>query len=262
MLINNNPTQWQQIGRWVQGVSPINDKRDMRGDRFICADAGMPSTGRYKWLIKTKGAAAYIGGRALNNNRDFDTPFLDVVVEFNAKVADASLNIGDVATGHIIKLNGSAQTTTYRSGSGTGRWVLRIPVVVDAVDTLMYSYDGSGNTTDVFNGVEISTVTDQKVNNLLTKKIRFYLKKSDNTVDASETVKLAICTYSTETLINDPWDIWMNRQQQQTVTTDANGLVDIDYVAGVNTVGDNVYVIILRPDSAPTESLIWTTTVQ
>ena len=261
MLINNNPTQWQQIGRWVQGVSPINDIRDMRDDRLTAADAGIPSTGAKKWLLKTKSSSGFVGGYAINSNRDFDTPFLDIVVEFNAKVQDAALTVGGIATGHIIKLNGAAQTTTYQNGSGTGRWVLRIPVLVDAIDTLTYSYDGTGNSTDVFNSAAILTVTDQKVNNLLTKKIRFVLKKADNTVDVSETVNIAICQYSTETLVNDPWALWMTRQQQQTTTTDGNGHIDMDY-SGSNTVGDTVYVIILRPGSSPTESLIWATTIQ
>ncbi|HUC96773.1 MAG TPA: hypothetical protein VMR16_03885 [Candidatus Saccharimonadales bacterium] len=261
MLINNNPTQYQNVGRWVQSNLPIQSMGSQRGRRFTGEDTGMPSTGTSKWMMRQQTASLFHVGYALNANRNFSLPYLDVVIEFNAQVQDAALTVNNVATGHTISVNGVGQVTTYQSGSGTGRWVLRINTLVDAMAAITYSYDGTGNATDVFTGVEITNVTNLKVDNFLTQKIRFQLKKSDNTIDVSETVNIGICTYTTETLVNDPWALWMTRQQQQTTTTDVNGQIDVDYY-GSNIVGDSVYVIILRPGASPTESLIWPTTVQ
>ena len=245
----------------MRGIVPIGDFHDSAGSRFTGPDSGVPSTGGSKFMLKQKSDASYIIGYAINGNRDFESPCQDIVVEFNSQVQDADLSVGDVATGHVISVNGESQTTTYRSGSGTGRWVLRIPVLVSQSDTITYTYDESGNTTAVDTGDYLVAVSDIKVDNFLTKKIRFILKKSDGIEDASETVNVAICKYSTEILVNDPWAVWMNRQQQQAVTTDSTGLIDMDYI-GLNAVGSLVYVVVLRPSSGATESLIWDIAVQ
>ena len=229
--------------------------------------------GGYKWLMRMKTQGKYTYGRATDANRNWTTPYQDIVVVFNTKCQDAALSPGGIATGHTIKINGTPQTTTYQSGSGTATWVLRIPVLCDRDDAITYSYDATaGNTTAVDNNQEIATVTDLQVNNLLTKRIRFILKGSDNNPVVSETVKMAVHLYNSGTATEGAGDnvtpdnpqggIWMRRVMNTTPTTDANGLIDVLYTGQNQAVGTTIYVVVYRPNTTPTQSFAWITTIQ
>ena len=230
-------------------------------------DTGLPCAGDNKWLMKRKVNGRYSYGNSQDSNRNWTTPYQDIVVVFQSKAQDAALSPGGVATGHTISVNGSPQTTNYQSGSGTSVWVLRVPVLFDKDDAVTYSYnDAVGNTTKVSDGLEIDLVADVHVTNLLTKRIRFTLKKSDNTVAANETVKLAVSKYNSGVATEGPGDnvtgdnpqggIWMGREMNATPTTDANGLLDIPYNGG-SAVGGTVYVTVIRTNASPSESMIW-----
>lgn len=96
------------------------------------------------------------------------------------------------------------------------------------------------------------------LNAVLVRTIRFILRKSDNSLVDNETVKYSIHEYGG----GDPSDSnFMTRSDKGTTTTDSSGEVNVRYT-GPTAVGENVYVSILRPDSQPTESVIWKDMVQ
>jgi hypothetical protein len=221
--------------------------------------------------MKTQGR--YSQGRAIDTGRGWTTPYQDVAVVFNTECQDASLSPGGTATGHTIKIGGVPQTTTYQSGSGTAAWTLRIPVLCGGDAAITYSYDSAaGNTTAVDDSQEISAVTDVQVNNLLTKRIRFTLKDANGNPVVSETVKMAVHLYNSGTATESPGDnvtldnpaggIWMRRVMTATPTTDTNGLIDIPYTGLSLVEGTTVYVVVYRPNSSPTQSFAWITTIQ
>jgi hypothetical protein len=220
-----------------------------------------------------KDAGKYAHGIAIDANRNWDTPYQDIIIVFNTECQDTGLVSEEEATGHIIGINGSPQTTYYISGSGTATWVLRIPVLCDADDLITYSYDqDTGNTKAVDDGVEIATVTDEEVGNSLTKKIRFLLKGSDNNPVVSETVKMAVHFYNAGAATEGPGDnitkdnpcggIWMRRVMNATPTTDTNGIVDIPYTGIALAAGASVYIVVFRPNASPTESFAWVDTIK
>ena len=50
-------------------------------------------------------------------------------------------------------------------------------------------------------------------------------------------------------------------EQNQTVTTDGSGILEVVYTGSAD-IGAMVYVVVIRPNVTPTESFIWTDTVQ
>ena len=261
------------IGRRLDGRFHILQKWNPRYSQVLVnQDQGLPCVGGYKWLMRMKTQGKYSYGNATDSNRNWTTPYQDIVVFFNTKCQDAVLSPGGTATGHTIKINTVVQTTTYQSGSGGAKWILRIPVLVDANDAITYSYDATaGNTTAVDNSQEIATVTNLQVNNLLTRRIRFILKKADNTPVASATVKICILKYNAGAATEVPGDnvtaanpqggIWMRKEMWQTATTGADGLLDIKYTH-ISSVGTTVYIVVYHPNATPTESFAWVDTIK
>jgi hypothetical protein len=224
-----------QNGRPAAGGSPKNSMRVMTTPQFA-------------------------SGFTLDSDRDWTSPYQDITVHFDAMMADPALIVGGTATGHTIKVNAVAQTTTYRSGSGNNKWVFRIPILVHKGDTITWSYDPTvGATVTVFlPAVELPTEVNQQVENYLFEYIRFVLMDSTCTAIASETVKIAIDAYDSGVATNSNW---MLRRQFGLTTTDGVGQISLLY-NGVENPGDTVYVTVIRPNTTPTQSMVWTTTVQ
>lgn len=237
----------------------ISDRWNNRSGRNTIGQHGDGAIGGSpKFINRPRVASRFVTGWTIDAERNFATPKTDVWISFDAKVHDDALVVGQAATGHTISIGGVAQTTNYNGGSGTGSWEFRIPVAFTQASAITYSYDqGAGNTLNVMDGTELSTITGQAVENYLTKRIRFVLNKSDGTVCNAETVKLAVFTYAAGSASSGSW---MVRQQGQTATTDANGQIDVPY-AGSASVGDTVYVMVIRTDGSPSESLAWTNVV-
>lgn len=222
-------------------------------------DTGLPVAGGAKYLMRFSPIGENVGGVATDANRNWITPYQDIIIIFNTKCQDAALAPGDVATGHTINYAGVPQTTKYQSGSGTAMWILRIPVLATATDVITYSYSqAAGNTTAVDDGQEIATVIDIPIRNYLTKRIRFTLKKSDNTAANAETIKLSIYSYASGVVTADTW---MTRTFKIITTTDTDGLVDVEFT-GPDAGAATVYVAAIRTNAAPSESFIWTDTIK
>lgn len=230
--------------------------------RMAAWDGGFPASGGgTKFLPRTflqqTLAAAIIG----DTDRNWAAGTTNVRLSFTSKVTDASLTNGNPATGHTISLNGVSQTTNYISGSGTGQWILQIPVIVKSTDAVTYAYSQSaGNSLNPLNSVELPTVSGIAVNNLLTKRIRFTLYGSNGSPLANTAVKVATAIYaggvaSTYNWMDDEPNVFAG-----TYTTSAAGLVDFQYT-GAQATGGTVYLIVIQPDSSPSESLIWPFTV-
>ena len=237
-------------------------------DRGPCypKDTGLPTVGGingHKYLMRMKTDANMISGFLNDAGRDWTTPYQDIAIEFNTQAQDAALSPGDVAAGHTIKVNTVAKTTTYRSGSGTGAWVLRIPILVKKSDVITYSYDtAAGATIAVDTTTELLAVTDVAINNWLTKRIHFTLYDSTNALVSAETIKLAVLAYNSGTVDTGVQsDLWMKRSFKTTTTTDANGVVDVRYY-GSEVSGDTVYIAVIRPNTSPTECFVWADTVK
>lgn len=220
----------------------------------VCPAGGSPKT-----RMRVKTTPIYSSGFLIDSNRDWTTPYQNVVIKFDAIMEDPALSPGNPATGHTIRVNGISQTTNYISGSGTNEWTFQIPVLVHQADIVDWSYDsGVGSTVTVMGGIQLNDTVNQEVANSLTKYIRFTLCNALDILVSNETVKFAIFTYAGGVATNAAWLV---KQQYGTVTTDANGLIFMEYT-GPSDSGDTVYVSVIRPDVVPTESMIWTTTVQ
>lgn len=178
----------------------------------------------------------------------------DVEITFSEAVSDASLSIGGTATGYSIVVNGVAQTTTYRSGSGTNNWVLRAATLVKNGDVVGVTYSKAiGNTTAVSDSVEIESIVASFVFNGLSKRIRFVLRGADNNTVNSETVKAAAHEYAGGIVASNSW---MSLTDKASVLTDGSGNFDMTYT-GVAPVGGNAYISVLRT----AESFVWIATI-
>ena len=193
-----------------------------------------------------------------DDGRDWIAQTQDIAIDFARAMTDASLSSGMAATGWSAKLNGTPTALTYRSGSGSNAWVLRIGALVRNGDALTVSYDpSSGNTRDP-DGNEQVPLTDLPATNSLTKRVRFTLKDKSDVAVANTSVMLAIAAYASA----NPSDAnWLQRSDSATLMTDGNGLVDAAYSGSAN-VGDTVYVATLHPAAAPAQSMLWTSAVQ
>lgn len=232
------------------------------GRRFVGQHGDSAIGGSPKFIMRPQVVARYVVGYVIDINRNWGTPYTDIVIAYDSQVKDTALTVGGTATGHTIKINDVAQTTTYWGGSASGQWTFRIPVAVDNDDAITYSYSQSaGATINVLGSVELAEIVNQQVSNYLTKRIRFVVRKSDNSVCANETVKLGIFSYANGIASDVDNYPWMMRTQAELAITDSNGQVDILYRGGEG-VGMIVYVVIIRTNASPSESLIWTTVVQ
>ena len=187
-------------------------------------------------------------------------PFQDIAITFSEAVdITPAPNVGDTIAGLTAQVNGGANAAlTYRSGNASASWKVRRAELIQQNDTVVLDYSqASGAILAVDDNAELTETTDFSVTNNLTKRIRFILKKSDNAVVASETVKYGIFQYDSGAPANANW---MTRDTKGTVATTAAGLVDVQYTGSV-AVGGTVYVVIVRPDTTPTESMVWTDAV-
>lgn len=237
------------------------DPSDLSGRKGLTGPGrhGLPGTSENKYILRVLALGGYSHGVALDSGRDWDLPYQNILLTFDGRVADASLGVGDEAAGHTIKVNGVAQTTTYRSGSGTNQWIVRIPVLLKSTDALTYSYSASeGNTVEVVSSQELPNVTDKPVFNVLTKRIRFMLRQADDNLVAEESIKLVIHKHSGGD-VSDP--LWMKPIYRAVIMTDDAGMVDFAYPEAEIS-GTTVYVALFRPNTSPTESLIWTDTIK
>ena len=193
-------------------------------------------------------------------DRDWDVPFQDIAITFSETVdITPAPSVGDTIAGLTAQVNGGANAAlTYRSGNATASWKVRRAELIQQDDTVVLDYSqASGAILAVDDNAELSETVDAAVTNNLTKRVRFILKKSDNSVVASETVKYGIFQYDSGAPANANW---MTRDTKGTVATTAAGLVDVQYTGSV-AVGGTVYVVIVRPDTTPTESMVWTDAV-
>src|SRR3954467_7193862 len=110
---------------------------------------GVPAASKAysKFFLRQGTAATSSDAIAINANRNIPSGYTDITVLFDDDMKDVALSVGGTATGHSIKIAGASQTTTYRSGSGTARWTLRVPLLVPSGAAIAYSYNPStGNT--------------------------------------------------------------------------------------------------------------------
>ena len=183
-------------------------------------------------------------------------PFQDIALVFNEAVdITPAPNVGDTIAGLTAQVNGGANSAlTYRSGNGTTNWKVRRSELIQQNDSVTLDYSqASGAILAVDDNVEILEEVDLAVTNNLTKRMRLILKNKDNNVVASVTVKYGIFQFDGGAPANANW---MTRDVKGTTTTDANGLIDVEYT-GALAVGSDIYVTIIQPNVTPTESFTW-----
>lgn len=197
-----------------------------------------------------------------DSGRNWDAPSQEITLNMSEAIQkqSGSYLVGDTIPGLTCQINGGAsQVLTYVSGQTTATWGVKTANLIQQDDTVVIDYvQATGELYNIGATVEMATEVDQPVTNNLTKRIRFTLKKSDNSVVASETVKYSINEYDGGVPSNADW---MARSAKGTTTTAANGLFDVEYT-GATAVGQNIYAIVIRPDTTPTQSFVWNDAVQ
>lgn len=258
MLLVNKFNIGRQLGP-AQGA-PIQQTWNNRGCTNGWENGNPSAGGGTKFAPRVLLQQTCCQAMVQDSDRSWTGNVTNIQIAFNSDCSDASLVVGGTATGHTIALNGVNQTTLYEGGSGTGHWLLQIPAVVKATDTLTYSYNPSvGNTKNPENSQELPTITAFNVNNFTTRRLRFILYASNNAIVASTTIQFSVHQYMAG---NPSTYLWMAQEMALLVTTDSTGLVDVEYTGTSVTVGGTVYVVVLQPNSSPTEALVWTETVQ
>lgn len=185
--------------------------------------------------------------------RNWTTPYQDIEIFWGETISDGSLSVGGNATGYTAYVNGTPYTPTYRSGSGSSIWILRIAALVKNGDSVTLSYDpATGASIAASDSLEIGKLTTGGVENDLTKRVRFTLCDSTDAL-VNETVKAALLEYASNTVTNDSW---MQRANKASVTTDASGQFDMQYT-GTASVGSLVFCAVIRT----TESMVVAATV-
>jgi hypothetical protein len=208
------------------------------------------------------GGREILGSLMDDTRRDWDAPYQDIVLYLTEAFADAALSVGNAATGYTFYVNNTPYTPTYRSGSGTATWTLRIAVAVKNGQKVELSYAPSaGATLAVSDSFELPIQSKIPISNSLTKRFRFTLKDKTNAVVASESVQISVHTYASGSTANAAW---MQRVQYGSVMSSAAGLFDFLVTAESTPalpieVGDTVYMVAYRPSA--TESMAWTETV-
>ncbi len=268
MGLISNRSGFSNIGHRLDSFEWIRQKWNPRYHQMnpLC-DTGLPPSDENKWLMKRSVNPIMSWGYASDANRNWTTPYQDIIIYFTCKMQDAALTANNPATGHTISIGGVGQTTNYMSGSGTNKWTFRVPVLFNYSQAITYSYDqGAGNTTSVTWSTELNTTSARVISNQLTERIHFTLRNASGALVANETIKLAIHSYNAGTVdvagTYAPYNpVWMTREMILTTATDANGVVDVAYT-GPSTVANSIYIIVFRPDSGPTESMAWVDTVK
>jgi hypothetical protein len=89
------------------------------------------------------------------------------------------------------------------------------------------------------------------------KRVSFTLKNSSAAIVANTLVKYAIFEYGTGNAYNPDWATPVSKG---VTTTDSMGVFDVIYNGSVNF-GGTAYIAIIHPNTSPTESLFWQTTI-
>ena len=222
------------------------------------------ASGSWAYAIKPEPVAAnptISSASMADADRDWDAPFQDIAITFSEAVdITPAPAVGDTIAGLTAQVNGGANAAlTYRSGNATASWKVRRAELIQQNDTVVLDYSqASGIILAVDDNAELSETVDAAVTNNLTKRARFTLRDSLDALVASETVKYGLFQYDSGLPANANW---MTRDTKGTVTTTAAGLVDVQYTGAV-AVGGTIYVAVIRPNTTPTESMVWTDTVQ
>ena len=90
------------------------------------------------------------------------------------------------------------------------------------------------------------------------KKISVILKNAAGALVASTLVKYAIFEYDNGVPYNNAF---MRLVSKGAFTTNASGVLEVLYT-GIAAVGETAYVAVIHPNTTPTESMIWATTIQ
>lgn len=178
-----------------------------------------------------------------DTGRSWSSPYQDIEIYWGETVSDGSLSVGGTATGYTVYVNGTPFTPTYRDGSGTSIWTIRITTTVKNGDVVGVSYDSSvGASVAAADSLEIVDLVRAGVENDLTKRVRFILCNSLDANVTNEAVKAALLDYASNTVTNDQW---MAKTDKATVTTDGSGQFDMRYT-GTAVVGDSVFCAVIR----------------
>ena len=202
-------------------------------------------------------------GSMADSGRDWTVETQEISITFSEamKKQSGSYNVGDTIPGLTAQINGGANSAlTYVSGQTTATWVVKRAELIQNNDTVVVDYaQASGEIYDNATGlIELDEQADKSITNNLTKRVRVTLKDKNNNTVVSETVKYALMEYDSATPANANW---MSRTDKGTVATDTNGLFDVQYT-GSTTVGSAVYVIVIRPNTTPTECFVWNDNVR
>ena len=248
MLIRSS--KYSNIGKTIGAFLSPHDKFNARFYGPINSNSGLPVSSKLKYHLKMHDNGLCIGGYINDINRNFIATYQDVKINYNTTCYDSTMITNGTATGHFIFINGIPQTVTYIDGTGTATWTLRISTIPKKDDIITYSYNQSiGNVYTIDKNLKVLSVSLIAISNLLTKRIRFILRKSDNSLIVNENIKLAVFSYNS-----------MQREMISTTLSDANGIVDIQYIGNANS-GNQVYIAVMRPNLSPIESFIWNYTL-
>ena len=199
---------------------------------------------------------------AVDADRSWTNSTQDIGVIFSEACSDAALSVGNPATGWSATVKNigdseAAAAVTYRSGSGTQNWVLRLAALVKHGAIIKITYNtATGATVSTSGSVEINGVNAVPLPDQLTKRVRTTLKDKNNVLVTNEAgILTAIFEYGGGVLSAAAW---MTLANKATVTSDASAICDMLYT-GTAVVADTVYAATLRV--AAVESQIWTETV-
>ena len=217
------------------------------------------ASGSWAYAVKPEPVAANptISSAAMADaDRNWDTPYQDIAITFSEAVdITPAPNVGDTIAGLTAQVNGGANSAlTYVSGNTTATWKVRRAELIQQNDTVVLDYSqASGAILAVDDNAELSETVDTAVTNNLTKRIRLTLKDKNNNVVVATSVKYGIFQYDS----GDPANAnWMTRDEKGVALTSGLGLLDVPYTGGV-AVGSNVYVVVIQPDTTPTEAFVW-----
>lgn len=208
----------------------------------------------YAWCAVTMALRPFVPPAQIDTasvndaDRSIENGYTDATVNFTEAMTTTAAVGGAIR----IELTDDGGTnwyaTTYRSGSGTATFKVRVARVVNNGDTVQVRYRtaAAGATINaVDDSAECLDETVTATNNL-TKRFAENLKDKNNANIASATVGY------TFTDISGTWT---------ETTTSAGGWIDVQYT-GAGAVGSSQWVSVRKPNTTPTESFVWTFTVK
>lgn len=193
-------------------------------------------------------------GSMADADRDWTTPYQDIAVTFSRAVAiTPTPTVGDTVAGLTASVNGGAgQALTYRSGSGTASWKVRLAQLVKNGDAVTISYAmASGVILATDDSAEVRETTGAATTNNLTKRIRANLK-NDAGAAITTAVDMAVCDAEPRDSDDAAW--FTTLQRHPNVTPDASGIIDVQATDASLVVGDPVYIAVFNPREDVTTS--------